>query len=159
MRVLGSLLRGFWSSEKTVDSFFLLYSKGELFTHDFLLWTQRNCFSAIEISLSWSNTLPPSPKYELPHSTEGRGEHFLSDRPDLDWLYDDETVIPNSVLSLIEKWHWYLIQSIKTIDRNKKTSEIALRSQYVPCPLFRSSADLWSKKVTTYLRDDHAIRF
>lgn len=80
--------QGFWGSEKTMGSFFPLYSKGELFTHDFLLCPQRNCFSAIELSLPWNITLPPSPKYELPHSTEGRGEHFLSDRPDLDWLYD-----------------------------------------------------------------------
>ena len=69
--------QGFWGSEKTMGSFFPLYSKGELFTHDFLLCPQRNCFSTIELSLPWNITLPPSPKYELLHSTEGRGEHFF----------------------------------------------------------------------------------
>lgn len=89
--------------------------------------------------------------------TAQRGEENISYQID-QTLTGYMMAIPNSVPSLIEKWHWYLIQSIKTIDRNKKNSEIALQSQYLPYPLFRSSADLWTKKVTTYLRDDHAVK-
>lgn len=45
--------------------------------------------------------MPLSPKYVLPHSTEERGEDFLSGRPDPDWLYDGRTVTPNSVPSFV----------------------------------------------------------